>query len=98
MRYPIEQSLRLSYTSAIFSELKLADYRLGFFVELYNSWLNLSIDRSHLFRSPKVKGDLSFLERYYADQDLEPKGVESLQRNTPENKTFINRLMNYIHS
>jgi hypothetical protein len=98
LRYPVEQRIRLSYTSSIYSSFDFENYRIAFFFDLYNSWLNLSIDRSHLFRSPKVKGDTSFLEKYLQDQTTTPTGVDVLKRDAPENKNFINRLMNYIHS
>lgn len=58
----------------------------------------MSIDRSHLFRAPSVKGNTSWLEKYLEDQTSGPTGIDVLKRNTPENKTFINRLINYIHS
>jgi len=98
LRYPREQRIRLSYTTSIYSQFYFQDYRIRFFFELYNSWLHLSVDRSHLFRSPKIKGDTSFLEKYLEDQKSEVTGVAGLQIDTPENKTFINRLVNYIHS
>jgi len=98
LRWPLEQRIRLSYTQAIFSSFDLNQYRIEFFFELYNSWLGLHIDRSHLFKSPKIKGDTSFIERYLEDNSSHPTGIDSLRRDIPENKTFINRMMNYIHS
>lgn len=98
LRWPLEQRIRLSYTHAIFSSFDLNKYRIEFFYELYNTWLGLHIDRSHLFRSPKVRGDASFVEKYLEDAGSQPTGVESLRRDLPENRTFINRMMNYIHS
>ncbi len=98
LRWPIEQRIRLSYSQAIFSSFDLNKYRIEFFYDLYNSWLSLHIDRSHLFRSSKVRGDTSFVEKYLEDNSSQPTGIDSLRRDLPENKTFVNRMMNYIHS
>jgi len=98
LRYVLEQKRRLNHTTSLYSLNNFEESRIEFFFECYNDWVNLDIERSHLFRSPKIKGDTSFLEKALEDAGTEPTGVEVLQKDIPENKTFINRLMNWIHA
>jgi len=98
-RYPIEQRMRYEQTIALWSLLNVNRYRIAFFFELYNRWLHLHIDRSNLFKSPVIKGDQSFLEKYAVDNSGESVGIASLN-NEKDARNFgpINSFMKYIHS
>ena len=97
-RYPIEQRLRLQATTRLLSYFNLNNYRIEFFFDMYNSWIRLNVARSHLFQSPHIKGDLSFLEKYAIDNDTTPIGIPDLSREIVENNTFVNKLMRFIHA
>jgi len=97
-RYPIEKRNRLQSTTQLLSYFNLNSYRIEFFFDMYNGWIRLDVDRSNLFRSPKIKGDTSFLEKYALDNSTQPTSIEALKRDIPENKTLINRLMRIAHA
>jgi len=97
-RYPIEQRIRLQNTTQLLSYFSLNHYRIEFFFDVYNSWLRLHVDRSHLFRSPHIKGDLSFLEKYALDYSQPITGLPQLKRDIEENYSLINTVMRHLHS
>lgn len=72
------------------------EHMIAFLIETYNGVLRAEIERSHLWHSPKIKGDKSFIEKY--NEANNRKGINDLRRDNYENKTFINRLMNALHS
>ena len=96
-RYPIEQKARLEKTNYIYNRIKLNDYVIYYFVESYNILLRLDIDRSNLWRSPKIQGESSFLEKFNKENLKEVTGLDELRRDIPQNKTLINRLMEKLH-
>ena len=71
---------------------------IGYFVESYNHLIRIEIDRSNLWRNPKIKGDSSFLEKHMIDSQKPVIGVKDLERDIPENKSFINRMMAKLHT
>jgi len=97
-RYPIEQKNRLMKTTYLYGRIKLNETMIDYFIQSYNVLLRLDIDRSNLYRSPKVKGDNSFMEKYMFENQKEVVGVVDLKREIPENKSFINRLMAKLHA
>ncbi len=61
-RWPVEQRERLERTIAVFNPYELNNKSVFFFLNTYNWLIHTSVESSHLFRSPVIKGDSSFLE------------------------------------
>jgi len=97
-RYPVEQKNRLVDTTYAYNRFNLNERMIDFFVESYNHLIRNEIDRSNLWRDPKIRGESSFLEKNMIDGQNEVTGVKDLQREIPENKNFINRLMAKLHT
>ena len=97
-RYPVEQKTRLVSTTEIYNKINLNETMIGYFVESYNHLIRIEIDRSNLWRNPKIKGDSSFLEKHMIDSQKPVIGVKDLERDIPENKSFINRMMAKLHT
>lgn len=71
---------------------------IEYFVEGYNILLRIDIDRSNLWRSPKVQGESSFHEKHEQESSKPVTGIEDLKRDLKENKTLLNRIMAGLHS
>lgn len=98
LRYTVEQRKRYQLTSSIYSGAALNNSDVSLFFDSYNSFIWRSIDRSNLFRDPKIKGVKSFHEKSVDDFSAAPTGIFQLKKDIPENHNLINKLMNVLHS
>ena len=97
-RYLVEQKQRLAKTNYIFNRVQLHEKSIEYFVEGYNILLRVDIERSNLWRSPKVQGECSFQEKQERESAKEVTGIEDLKRDLKQNNTFLNRMMAKLHS
>lgn len=97
-RYLVEQRHRLSKTNYIFNRINLNDKSIEYFVVAYNLLIRIDVDRSNLWRSPKIRGEKSFLEKYDLEAEKEVEGIQDLKRDIKENGNFVNSLMAKLHS
>lgn len=97
-RYPIEQKNRLNKTNYIFNRIDLNDYFIDYFIDCYNLLIKIDIDRSNLWQSPKIRGQTNFLEQYMLENQKALTGITDLKKEIPENRNFINRLMEKLHT
>jgi len=98
LRYTVEQRRRHQITTELYTGAYLNRNEVSEFFDSYNSFLWRDIERSNLFREPKIKGVKSFAEKDVEDGTLPPFGIAQLKRDIPENHTLINAIMNALHS
>lgn len=97
-RFPIEQRNRLTNSIEIYNQIALNERMIEFFVESYNYMIRIEVDRSNLWRDPKIKGESSFIEKSVLEAQKPVTGIKDLERDIPENKSWINKLMAKLHS
>ncbi|KRW99169.1 hypothetical protein PPERSA_07412 [Pseudocohnilembus persalinus] len=55
LRWPVEQRNRLAHTQEVYSYIDLSQYYVGYFFESYNTLLQNSIERSHLWQDKNIR-------------------------------------------
>lgn len=97
LRYPMEKKFRLSNSLHNFTRRNYNSKSIGDFLHSYNGMINMLIEVSYNYRSPNILGSKTDSEKVEEDYTLGQPGITDLRADTPENKTFINRLMALIH-